>query len=179
MLKEVDDVHQSGAKLQRRESKLVGVTHLEELLMDHQAKLLSDKNDHIIVGLDDALMQLQIESQKKYQVDTKKINDKKNQDKKAKLQQVKNTVTLDKLMQSNGEDPVARASLRFTDGNDLVNMMLGDQDKNFMAGSISQPEERRDPTVRPDLVIRETVSEENSSSLKTSMTGSDQTSELK
>ena len=40
----------------------MGVTHLEELLMDHQAKHLSDKNDEIIVGLDDALMQLQIES---------------------------------------------------------------------------------------------------------------------
>ena len=64
-------------------------------------------------------------------MDTTKINNKKNRDKKAKLQQVKNTVTLDKLMQSNGEDPVARASLRFTDGNDLVNMMLGNQDKNF------------------------------------------------
>ena len=64
MLKQVDDVNQTSKRLQRRDSKLVGVTHLEELLMDHQAKQLTEKSDEIIVGLDDALMQLQIESQK-------------------------------------------------------------------------------------------------------------------
>ena len=57
-------MNQTSKRLQRRDSKLVGVTHLEELLMDHQAKQLTEKSDEIIVGLDDALMQLQIESQK-------------------------------------------------------------------------------------------------------------------
>ena len=53
MLKEVEKPSEK-----KRESKLVGVTQVEELLMDHQDQqsVKSDPQKNIIVGLDDALM---------------------------------------------------------------------------------------------------------------------------
>ena len=83
-------------------------------------------------------------------------------------------------MDSSVEDQATRTSFKFTDGKDLVNMLLGKQDDNFKAGNIPKPQEKKDPTVRPELVIKETFSEEESSSLKTSVEDSEaETSELK
>ena len=61
MLREVDG-DPGNTSYNRLKSKLIGVTALEELLMDHQALHASEnEKPAMMVGLDDALIQLQIE----------------------------------------------------------------------------------------------------------------------
>ena len=56
MLKQVGSPSDTGASL--NQSRRVGVTQVEELLMDHQARqsVSSQPSQGVIVGLDDALM---------------------------------------------------------------------------------------------------------------------------
>ena len=56
MLKQVDSPSGTGASVNH--SKLVGVSQVEELLMDHQARqsISGQPSQGVIVGLDDALM---------------------------------------------------------------------------------------------------------------------------
>ena len=82
MLKEVGSLSQKQKVAPqgrgRTNSRLRGVSPLEEMLMDHQAKqvLTEGSNEEAVemVGLDDALMQLQIEGERQFSEQQKGTN---------------------------------------------------------------------------------------------------------
>ena len=91
---------------------------------------------------------------------------------------MKNAGNLDNLLSKNSEglQKIHRVQNIIADGNELVNLVMGKQDTNFLERK-PQEQAKKEAVFNPQNIIQETVSEESGSSLKTETSFEDDSEE--